>query len=72
MKDQPKKAETPKHGEGDYESAERYQKDAADFAKSGKVDKAANDAKHAREGAERPELDRAEQVGKSKAKEPDR
>lgn len=72
MNDQPKKAETPKHGEGDYESAERYQKEAADFAKSGKVDKAANDAKQAREGKERPELDRAEQVGKSKAKEPDR
>jgi hypothetical protein len=72
MNDRSKKAETPKHGEGDYESAERYQKDAADFAKSGKVDKAANDAKRAREGAERPLLDRAEQVGKSKAKEPDR
>ena len=61
-----------KKGEGDYESAERYQKDAADFARSGKVDKAAQDAKKARQGDERPELDRAEDVGRSRAKEPDR
>ena len=67
-----RKADTPKKGEGDYESAERYQKDAADFAHSGKVDKAAQDAKKAREGDERPELDRAENVGRSRAKEPDR
>jgi hypothetical protein len=67
-----KKADTPKKGEGDYESAERYQKDAADFAHSGKVEPAAKDAKKAREGSERPELDRAEQVGKSRAKERDR
>jgi hypothetical protein len=63
---------TSKKGEGDYESAERYQKDAADFAKSGKVDQAAQDAKKAREGEERPELDDAEKVGRSRAKEPDR
>ena len=67
-----KKADTPKKGEGDYESAERYQKDAADFAKSGKVEPAANDAKKAREGAERPELDRAEAAGRARAKDEDR
>lgn len=70
-----KKAQTPnpaKHGEGDYASAERYQKDAADFARSGKVAPAADAAKKARAGAERPELDRAEQAGRARAKDRDR
>ena len=71
-KPEPKPNPKPRMGEGDYESAERYQKDAADFARSGKVDKAAADAKKAREGAERPELERAEDEGRSRAKEPDR
>jgi hypothetical protein len=72
MKNANNPAPKPDAGEGDYESAKRYQKDAADFAHSGKVDKAAQDAKKAREGDERPELDRAEDEGRSRAKEPDR
>ena len=66
-KDQPR----PRKGEGDYESAERYQRDASKFAHSGKVDQAAREAKKAREGAERPELDRAEDIGRSRRKDDD-
>jgi hypothetical protein len=65
------KTSRPKKGEGDYESAERYQRDASKFAHSGKVDKAARDAKEAREGPERPDLDRAEDIGRSRAKDKD-
>jgi hypothetical protein len=60
-----------KKGEGDYESAERYQRDASKFAHSGKVEPAAREAKAAREGGERREMDRAEKVGRSRAKEDD-
>ncbi len=55
-------------GEGDYESARRYDKDVRDFVKTGNVEKAAEEAKTAREGSERAELDRAEKAGKDKAK----
>ena len=54
--------------EGDYESARRYDKDVRDFVKTGTVEKAAEEAKKAREGSERTELERAEKVGKDKAK----
>ena len=60
------KQHRPKKGEGDYESAERYQREASKFAHSGKVEEAARDAKEAREGAERPEMDRAEKIGRSR------
>jgi hypothetical protein len=54
-------------GEGDYDAARRYDKAAQDFAKSGKVDRAARDA--APESAERAdEMRRAEDVGKSHSK----
>ena len=47
-------------GEGDYESARRYQKEQHEFAKdSGRVDKGAKDAEDALDGPEGAELERA-------------
>ena len=54
-------------GEGDYDAARRYDKATTDFAKSGKVDEAARDAKPT-SPAEADELRRAEDEGKSHAK----
>jgi hypothetical protein len=54
-------------GEGDYASARRYQKDQHEFAKSGKVDKAARDAEAALDGPEGAELEQArKQTAKGK------
>lgn len=55
-------------GEGDKESARKYNKAASAFAHSGKVEQAAKDAEKALEGSERDELLKAEQAGKSHAK----
>jgi uncharacterized protein (TIGR02284 family) len=55
-------------GEGNKTAAKEYDDAATKFAQSGKVEKQAEAAAQAREGAERKELDRAEQVGKSHAK----
>jgi hypothetical protein len=47
-------------GEGDYESARRYQKEQHEFAKdSGRVQKGAQEAEDALEGPEGDELERA-------------
>ncbi|MDQ0463650.1 hypothetical protein QO010_001421 [Caulobacter ginsengisoli] len=46
-------------GEGDYISGKRYQKEQTEFARSGKVDKAAHEAEDALEGPEAAELERA-------------
>jgi hypothetical protein len=46
-------------GEGDYEAARRYRKAQEDFARSGKVDKAAHEAEDALDGPEGAELERA-------------
>ena len=54
-------------GEGDYEAARRYDKQAHDFAKSGKVDKAAKEAKPDN-AAQAKDLKRAEEAGKPRAK----
>lgn len=48
-------------GEGDYDAARRYRKAQEEFAKSGKVDKAAHDAEEAIEGPEGVDLERARQ-----------
>jgi hypothetical protein len=54
-------------GEGDYDAARRYDKAAEDFAKSGKVDRAAHDAApDSPQQAE--ELRQAEDIGKSHSK----
>lgn len=55
-------------GEGDKESARKYNEKAEEFAKSGKVEEAAKDAKEALESDEREELLKAEKAGKSHAK----
>ena len=59
-------SDTPKtgqvQGEGDYVSAERYQKAQHEFAKDeGKVEKKAKEAEDALEGPEGAELERARQ-----------
>jgi hypothetical protein len=54
-------------GEGNYDAARRYRKAQEDFARSGKVDKAAHEAEDAIEGPEGAELERArEETGKIK------
>jgi uncharacterized protein (TIGR02284 family) len=58
-------------GEGNKTAAKEYNDATRKFVESGKVDQKADEAARAREGAERKELDRAEQAGKSHAKEED-
>jgi hypothetical protein len=54
-------------GEGDYEAGRRYDEAQKRFVESGKVEQAAEDA--APESAEQAkDLERAEEVGKSRAK----
>jgi hypothetical protein len=55
-------------GEGNQTEAKRYNEAQAEFAKSGKVADAAEDAKEALEGPEREALEEAEAKGKSHAK----
>jgi hypothetical protein len=54
-------------GEGDYKSAERYDKSVRSFVKSGKVPEAAKKAKPATP-QEAQELEEAEQIGLSHSK----
>lgn len=58
-------------GEGDYDAARRYDKAVEEFAKSGKVDRAAHDAAP-KTPAEAEELRQAEETGKSHSKGEDR
>jgi hypothetical protein len=67
----PQQTKTPDiQGEGNYDAARRYDKAATDFAQSGKVDQAARDARPKNE-AEADEMKKAEQQGKSHAKDED-
>jgi hypothetical protein len=54
-------------GEGDYESAKKFDDDEAAFVKSGRVDQAARDAEP-KSQAEADEMKKAEEVGKSRSK----
>ncbi len=54
-------------GEGDYEAGRRYDKAARGFAQSGKVEPAARKAKP-KDAQEASEMERAENIGKSRAK----
>jgi hypothetical protein len=54
-------------GEGDRESAERYNRETQEFVESGKVDEAAKRAGD----ADPKELEEAEKAGKERAKELD-
>lgn len=62
---------TPKsQGEGDREAARHYDNAQRDFVESGKVEQAARDAAPQSE-QEAEEMRRAEEAGKSRAKEED-
>jgi len=54
-------------GEGDYESAKKYDDAQAAFVKSGRVDQAAKDAEPT-SPAEAEEMREAEEAGKSRSK----
>jgi hypothetical protein len=54
-------------GEGDYESAKRFDDDEVAFVKSGRVDKAARDAEP-KSQVEADEMKKAEEIGKSRSK----
>jgi hypothetical protein len=54
-------------GEGNYEAAEKFDKEEQAFVKSGRVEKAANDAAP-KTPQEAEEMRRAEQVGRSHCK----
>lgn len=59
-------------GEGNRTAARRYNKAQAEFAKSGKVDDAAEEAKQALDDSEqREELESAEEEGRSHARAED-
>jgi hypothetical protein len=57
-------------GEGNYKAAEESDKAQRKFVKSGKVDAAARDAKP-KSKADAEEMQRAEEAGRSRAKEED-
>ena len=60
--------ENPKNqGEGDRESAKRYNEDTRDYVKSGKVEKAAKEAGK----GDREKMEQAEKAGEKRAKELD-
>jgi hypothetical protein len=46
-------------GEGNYDAARRYDKEQAEFAKSGKVEQKAREAEEALDGPEGEELEQA-------------
>lgn len=54
-------------GEGDRESAKRYNKDTQEFVESGKVEEAARKAGQ----GDKEEMERAEKTGEERAKEYD-
>jgi hypothetical protein len=54
-------------GEGDYEAGRHYDEKTREFVKSGKVDDAARNA-HPKSPREQQEMDKAEEVGKSRSK----
>lgn len=55
-------------GEGDRESAKRYNEAQKEFVESGKVEQRHDERANVGEG-EREELERAEDIGKSRGKE---
>ena len=65
-------SQNPQGGEGDYASAERYQREAQAFAQSGRVEPAATAAREAVESDEAGELEAAEAEGRSRSKGDDR
>lgn len=60
--------EQKNEGEGNRTAAREYNKDAQEFARSGKVEKSAEKARKAVEGEEGESLKRAEKEGLKKAR----
>ena len=60
-------SESKVQGEGDYESAKKYNKDTREFVESGKVDQAAKDSAP-RNAQEEAEMRKAEDAGREHAK----
>jgi hypothetical protein len=60
--------EQKNEGEGNRTAAREYNKDAQEFARSGKVEKSADKARKAVEGEEGESLKRAEKEGLKKAR----
>jgi hypothetical protein len=65
----PEGAQQKNEGEGNRTAARHYNKEAREFAKSGQVDKAADEAAEAVSSDERGELEQAEEAGRHRAKE---
>lgn len=63
----PTPSESKVQGEGDYASAEKYNKDTRDFVQSGKVEQAAKDSAP-RNAQEEAEMRKAEAEGREHAK----
>jgi hypothetical protein len=67
MKSNKPQSKSSVQGEGDYRSAEKYNKSAHEFAQSGRVEQAARDAAP-RNNVEKNEMSQAEAEGRSHAK----
>jgi hypothetical protein len=65
--DNPSKSDSKVQGEGDYEAARRYDEAARSFAQSGKVEPAARKAAP-RDAQEAKDIEKAEDIGKSRSK----
>jgi hypothetical protein len=65
--DTPSKSDSKVQGEGDYEAARRYDEAARGFAQSGKVEPAARKAAP-RDAQEAKDIEKAEDIGKSRSK----
>lgn len=70
MNETGKREQDQVQGEGNYEAARKYDKDAREFAQRGDVDKAARDAEP-RDAGEAKQMDEAERAGKERAKDED-
>jgi len=67
----PQKSSGRNEGEGSRTAARKFNKQAREFAESGKVNAAAEKAKEAIQGPERDELKEAEAKGQERAREQD-
>jgi hypothetical protein len=66
-KQQPQADLSHVQGEGDYEAGRHYDEKTREFVKSGKVDEAARNA-HPKSPREQQEMQKAEEIGKSRSK----
>jgi hypothetical protein len=66
-KPQPQADLSQVQGEGDYEAGRHYDEKTREFVKSGKVDEAARSA-HPKSPREQQDMQKAEEIGKSRSK----